>query len=166
MDELKKGFDISVCQAVKDETLANCKKILKNWRVSMPKTEPLVFDFGLGDFYKVGLIEYWISNEVKAGYCSKYMFLFDEQQCPFHSHKQKHETFFIVKGKIKMVVDAREQIMDVGDILVVPPGDIHSFTAIGNALVLEISTPCLISDNKYQEPKIAEWFNRNIKTTQ
>ena len=125
----------------------------------MPPVEPLVMDFGLGNFDSVGLVEYWIANEITAGYCGKYLFLFDGQQCPFHSHRQKHETFSIVKGSVRMVVNGKEQIMNEGDILVMPPGDVHSFTGIGNTLVLELSTPCLVNDNCFEEPAIAKWLS-------
>ena len=142
-----------------------CRQVLERfiaqldlWGLKMPAVEPLVMDFGQGDFERIGLIEYWIANEIEAGYCGKYLFLFDGQQCPFHSHQQKHETFFIVKGKVRMVVDGQEKIMNAGDVLVMPPGDVHSFYGIGNALVLELSTPCLVSDNLFQEPAIAAWL--------
>jgi len=129
----------------------------------MPLVEPLVMDFGQGDFNRVGLVEYWVANELEAGYCGKYLFLFDGQQCPAHSHKQKHETFFVVKGKVKMVVGKKEQVMNQGDVLAMPPEDVHSFTGIGNALVLEMSTPCLVADNNFQHPKTAEWLKNNLK---
>ncbi len=60
----------------------------------MPPHEPLVSDFGLGDFYETGLIEYWVANEIQAGYCGKLLFVFGGQTCPMHWHKRKHETFF------------------------------------------------------------------------
>ena len=145
------------------ESLDNFARQIALWKLAMPPVEPLVIDFGMGDFDRVGLIEYWIANELEAGYCGKYLFLFDGQQCPFHGHKQKHETFFVVKGKVKMVVGGKEQIMNQGDVLAMPPGDVHSFTGIDNALILEISTPCLVSDNEFQEPKIAEWLKGNLK---
>ena len=147
---------------LRQEALGKIAKQLKEWDMKIPPVEPLVMDFGQGDFYRVGLIEYWIANEVKAGYCGKYLILFDGQQCPFHSHKQKHETFHIVKGKVRMIVDGKEHIMNEGDLLVMPPGEVHSFTGMGNALILEISTPCLVEDNEFQEPSIAEWLTISI----
>jgi quercetin dioxygenase-like cupin family protein len=143
---------------LRQEALAKFSKQLKIWDMKMPPVEPLVMDFGQGDFYRVGLIEYWIANEVKAGYCGKYLIVFDGQQCPFHSHQQKHETFHIVKGKVQLIVDDKEHLLNEGDVLVMPPGKVHSFTGIGHALILEISTPCLVDDNDFQEPSIAQWL--------
>ena len=69
MDELKKGLDISVCETVRREAMAKFSAQIKKWDVAMPPVKPLVLDFGLGDFYKTGLIEYWIANEIEPGYC-------------------------------------------------------------------------------------------------
>jgi quercetin dioxygenase-like cupin family protein len=91
------------------------------------------------------------------------LFVFDGQQCPFHGHKQKYETFFIAKGKVRMIVNEKEQIMVKGDALAMPPGKVHSFTGMGNALILEISMPCLVSDNEFQDPKIADWLMSNLQ---
>ena len=147
----------------REEFLLKAGEQIEQWGLKMPVVEPLVMDFGQGCFENIGLIEYWIANEIEAGYCGKYMFLFDGQQCPFHSHNQKHETFFVVKGKIEMTVDEKERIMNQGDILAMPPGQVHSFSGIGNALVLEMSTPCLVEDNEFQEPRIAEWLRNKLQ---
>ena len=72
----------------------------------MPPSQRLVLDFGLGDFKGTGLIECWLANEVAAGYCGKYLFVFDRQTCPAHLHRKKHETFFIAKGRVRMVIDS------------------------------------------------------------
>ena len=145
------------------EALGKFTTQLAGWGLKMPPIEPLVMDFGQENFYRVGLIEYWVANEIEAGYCAKYLFIFDGQQCPFHGHRQKHETFFIAKGKVRMVVNEKEQIMIEGDALTMPPGKVHSFTGMGNALILEISTPCLVSDNEFQDPKIADWLMSNLQ---
>ena len=149
---------IQLSGELRQQALEKFDKQLKAWGLKMPPVEPSVMDFGQRSFYRVGLIEYWLANEIESGYCGKYLFVFDGQQCPYHGHKQKHETFFIVKGQVQMVVDAKELIMNEGDVLAMPPGKLHSFTGIGDALVLEISTPCLVSDNVFQDPKIAAWL--------
>ena len=154
---------MQLSEKLRREALDKFAKQLAGWGLKMPPVEPLVMDFGQGDFYRVGLIEYWIANEIEAGYCGKYLFIFDGQQCPFHSHEQKHETFFIAKGKVRMVVSKKEQITIEGDALTMPPGTVHSFTGMGDALILEISTPCLVSDNEFQDPKIADWLMSNLQ---
>ena len=154
MDELDKGLAISVTGTAAKDALANFQKILGQWHLIMPPADPLVLDFGLGEFNKIGLIEYWIANEASAGYCGKYLFVFDGQTCPEHSHVTKHETFFIVKGRVRMRLDGSERTMDEGDVLPVPPGQKHRFTGIGPALLLELSMPCEIDDNRFENPRI------------
>lgn len=153
MDELEKGLDISVCETLRQEAIAKYSDQIKKWDVAMPQVEPLVLDFGLDDFYKFGLIEYWIANEVGAGYCGKYLFVFDGQACLMHYHKQKHETFFVVKGRIRMDYDGKSFEMKAGDVLPVEYNKLHGFTGTGPALLLEISKPCIIEDNYFQKPQ-------------
>lgn len=154
MDELDKGLDISVKGPLRDEALARFAAQIEEWGVALPPVDPLVLDFGLGKFDEVGLIEYWISNETEAGYCGKYLFVFDGQTCPMHHHREKMETFFLVKGRVRMMLDGEERIMEPGGVLPVKVGLKHSFTGIGPALLLELSKPCLIDDNYFSDPTI------------
>lgn len=126
--------------------LKNCLKILKEWDIKMPPVRPLVLDFGLGKFLKTGLIEFWVANEEKEGYCGKFLFVFDGQQCPSHRHNIKHETFFVARGSVTMKVDGKKIARNAGDILVMPVGVRHSFTGRGDALLLEVSAPCKPGD--------------------
>ena len=154
MDELNKALDIAVSGSLEKEALAAFEKQLHQWQLTMPKVEPVVLDFGLGDFHQTGLIEYWIANEIAAGYCGKYLFVFDGQTCPTHRHKEKVETFFIVKGKVKMDCGGTVQQMQQGDSLLVECEKPHSFTGIGPALLLEISKPCVVDDNYFENTNI------------
>ncbi|HCG77357.1 MAG: hypothetical protein COZ37_05255 [bacterium (Candidatus Ratteibacteria) CG_4_10_14_3_um_filter_41_18] len=138
------------------EALRKCKEIIESWGIRMPEVKPQVLDLGLGDFYKVGLIEYWIANNREEGYCGKFLFVFDGQTCPYHHHNFKHETFFILKGKVKMVVGGREMVKSQGDVLAMEQKADHSFTGIGPALLLEVSKPCQPNDNIFENKKIGE----------
>ena len=51
-----------------------------------------------------------------------------------------------------------QRTLSPGDVMAMPPGVVHSFTAQGNALILELSTPCLVDDNTFQDPAIAAWL--------
>ncbi|OHB54036.1 MAG: hypothetical protein A2Y12_13055 [Planctomycetes bacterium GWF2_42_9] len=155
MDELTKALDIAITGTLKQHALEALTRQLKEWQITLPPTEPLVLDFGLGDFYKVGLIEYWAANEVEAGYCGKFLFVFDGQACPMHHHQTKHETFYILKGQVQMTFDSRTFQLNPGDILPVPQTKPHSFCGLnGPALLLEISKPCLIDDNYFADTRI------------
>ena len=147
-----KTFELSGKE--RKEALEKCCAVLRKWQIKMPKVKPLVLNFGLGDFYKNGLIEFWIANEKKEGYCGKFLFVFNHQTCPFHHHNFKHETFFVLKGKVEMNIDGKKSMMNAGDIKVMPQGNKHSFTGKGSTLLLEVSKPCISGDSIFRNKKI------------
>jgi mannose-6-phosphate isomerase-like protein (cupin superfamily) len=154
MDELDKGRRIALHGPEAETAAAEAAGQIREWDLTMPPVEPLVLDFGLGDFRRTGEIEYWIANETEAGYCGKFLFVFDGQTCPQHRHAGKHETFFVVKGDVKMVRGAETHNLREGGVLKVPPGVPHTFTGQGPALLLELSTPCQIDDNTFDDSRI------------
>ncbi len=154
MDELKQGMENSLSGEEKEKILVDIRNILDEWRIVMPDVEPLVFDFGAGSFHEIGETEFWITNEKDAGYCGKFMFLFQGQMCPEHYHNTKLETFYILRGRIEMNYHGNTTVMQPGDVLNVETGKKHSFKGISNALVLEISMPSIISDNYFTDGAI------------
>jgi len=157
MKELNKALAVSdgvLAGPEREEALAAFHKQIEAWGVALPHVEPLIWHFGLNDFYKVGLIECWIANEMEAGYCAKYLFLFDGQTCPMHRHGTKVETFFVVKGKVSINCDGTVRELTAGDAFRVEAGKFHSFSGIGSALLLEVSMPCLVDDNYFEDPQI------------
>jgi mannose-6-phosphate isomerase-like protein (cupin superfamily) len=127
---------------------------IKEWGLALPEVEPLVLDFGLGKFDEIGETEFWIANEVKGGYCGKFMFMFKGQTCPNHHHKEKLETFFIVKGKVRMEYENEVRILNPGDVLLIHVGKYHRFSALETSLILEVSKPCIGGDSHFQNPAI------------
>ena len=163
MDELDKGLEISLRGQAAEQALERFAKQIAKWRIALPPTEPLVLDFWLADFEKVGLIECWIANETDAGYCGKYLFVFDSQTCPRHRHVTKHETFFVVKGRVRVDLDGRCLELAEGEVLPIPTGKFHSFTGLGPALLLELSMPCEIDDNCFEDPRIPIGRSQGIR---
>ena len=127
---------------------------MAHWQLPLPPAEILVFDFGLGDFARIGLLESWVANELEAGYCGKYLFVFAGQTCPRHHHQTKHETFFIMKGRVRMTCGETTREMSEGEVLAVKPGQVHSFIGISPALLLELSMPCRVDDNYFENRDI------------
>lgn len=154
MDELNKALDIALSGPQAEQALADFRRQAAAWGVALPPVSPLVLDFGLGKFAEIGLIEYWIANEAQAGYCGKYLFVFDGQTCPTHRHRRKHETFFLVKGRVRMTLDGVTREMAEGEVLPVSPGQSHCFTGAGPALLLELSMPCEVDDNYFDDTTI------------
>jgi D-lyxose ketol-isomerase len=160
MQELDKGLNLAQRGPEAEAALAAFRRQIEVWEIVMPPVEPLVLDFGLGQLQRVGLIEYWIANESEAGYCGKYLFVFDGQQCPAHCHRTKHETFFVVRGCLNVTLDGRPITLRPGQVLPVPPGCVHSFQGAGNTLLLELSMPCEVRDNCFEDPRIMDWLQR------
>jgi quercetin dioxygenase-like cupin family protein len=140
----------------RQRALARCRETIRSWGLTMPPVQPLVLDFGLGRFDEIGEIEFWVANEEEAGYCGKFLFVNAGQTCPYHRHNLKHETFFVLKGAVRMVIDGAEQMLHEGDILVMPPGQRHSFTGVGPALLLEVSMPSRREDNFFTDRGIGD----------
>jgi quercetin dioxygenase-like cupin family protein len=149
-------FPFSLVGEERQRAIERCQEVLRGWGLTMPAFDPLVLDFGLGRFHEIGEIEYWIANEEAAGYCGKFLFVDDGQTCPYHHHAVKHETFFVLKGRLRMVVDGEERVLEQGDTLVMPPGKAHSFTGIGPALVLEVSMPSIRQDSFFADRAIGD----------
>jgi D-lyxose ketol-isomerase len=154
MSNIDKTTQIELSGKAARDAEKACLRQLAEWKISMPEVTPLLLDFGLGKFEDTGLIEFWIANEIDAGYCGKYMFVFDGQRCPMHRHKDKLETFCIVKGTTVMTYGGKEFEMKPGDTLTVERWKYHSFIGKGPCLLLEISTPCIIADNYFENTAI------------
>ena len=127
---------------------------MDSWGLVVPAEKPIVFHFGLGEFKNIGETEFWISNEVEAGYCAKYMFVFNDQSCPYHYHKHKHETFYIIKGAAHVRMEDRKETLEEGARLVLAPETKHGFTGAGNCLILEVSMPSIPGDSYFEDKRI------------
>ncbi|MBT3275647.1 MAG: cupin domain-containing protein [Spirochaetales bacterium] len=154
MDELDKGQEVALKGIEAEKAVARAYKQARKWGLTLPDVEPLVLDFGLGDFDKIGEVEFWIANETEAGYCGKYLFLHTGQTCPDHFHKDKLETFYLLKGTLDLVYKDEEIILQQGAVLRVDRGVMHRFTAVEPSLLLEISTPSIIDDNYFKNRHI------------
>ena len=148
-------LDFELQGAARDEALARAARVIADWGLVMPPGEPLTPHFGLGDFYRVGEIEYWIVNDRDNRYCGKFLFLFDGQRCPLHHHAVKDETFYIVRGAVRMTAGDETFTMQPGDVFKMRPGVDHTFAAEGGpALVLEVSLPSVERDNLFADRRI------------
>ena len=154
MQELARAQDLAFKGPQAQRALQEFRRQIAAWTVALPPAQALVLDFGLGDFRRIGLIECWIANEAAAGYCGKYLFLFDGQTCPLHRHRVKHETFFVVKGRVALEYNGRRLTLGEGDVLPVEPWKYHRFTGLGPALLLELSMPCKVDDNFFEDTRI------------
>jgi mannose-6-phosphate isomerase-like protein (cupin superfamily) len=148
-------FDaIELHDSERQKALEEIQSQIAEWRLTMPSVTPLPLHFGLHRFKDTGETEFWIANETSFGYCGKFLFVFDGQTCPYHHHRKKHETFFVVKGTLRVRLGTEELLMPEGASLAIPPGTGHSFTGVGPALLLEVSMPSVIGDNFFEDTLI------------
>jgi mannose-6-phosphate isomerase-like protein (cupin superfamily) len=140
----------------REKALTAIRQQIAVWGLAMPSVNPLPLHFGLHDFTEIGETEWWIANQTEHGYCGKFLFVFDGQTCPYHYHRMKHETFFIMKGSLRMKVGEEERILREGDLLTMPPGVGHSFTGAGPCLILEVSMPSILHDNFFADKRIGD----------
>ena len=160
MNQLDEGRAVAARGPAADAAIVRARQQIHLWGLTLPDVEPLVFDFGLGDFAKFGEIEFWIANEVDAGYCGKFLYMDQGQTCPNHMHKEKHETFFLTKGTLKIQLGGQTVGLKQGGVLTIEPEVLHSFCALVPSLLLEVSMPSIIADNYFTDNQIPIGNNR------
>ncbi len=111
-----------------------------------------IADFGLGRFAQEGLGLVVRVNEPE--YCSKWLTLLPGQECPTHFHKLKKETFFVLRGQVKLVADGQPVTLETGDHYTLRPGVRHSFGSAAGAVIEEVSTHDENSDSYFDDPNI------------
>ena len=154
MDENEIIRNLSLQGEERRSALKNIAEVVRGWGLKLPDVVPDPLHFGYHDFFRIGETEYNINNNVEQGYCGKFMFQFAGQTCPMHHHRIKHETFFIVKGKVQMTFDGKERVMHQGDTQVISQNVRHQFTALEDSLILESSKPDLVDDSIFDDQMI------------
>lgn len=154
MTEAEILAQISLQGQEREEALQRIHQTVASWGLKLPDVPPDPLHFGYQDFYRIGETEFNINNNVEQGYCGKFMFMFAGQTCPLHFHRKKHETFFIVKGKVAMELAGKKYILNQGDRLIVDQFAKHQFTALEDSLILESSKPDLVDDSIFEDQKI------------
>lgn len=82
--------------------------------------------------------EEWIVNT--ADYCGKLLHVKKGYRCSLHYHKNKHETFYVQKGKIFFELDGKSRVINTGDVETIAPKIKHRFTGLTDSIIIEFST--------------------------
>jgi D-lyxose ketol-isomerase len=88
--------------------------------------------------------EYWLTNTPR--YCLKFLKVIPGYQCSIHAHKKKGETFIGFMGTLKLMIhNGDKEIVDTigidpGRQYEIAPGVFHSFQAINECWVIEVSS--------------------------
>lgn len=154
MNEAEILARISLQGEERERVLQRIHQTVAAWGLKLPDVPPDPLHFGFHNFSEIGETEFNVNNNVEQGYCGKFMFQFAGQTCPMHHHRKKHETFFIVKGKVEMELAGKSYILNQGDRLIVDQFAKHRFTALEDSLILESSKPDLVDDSIFDDQKI------------
>jgi len=93
--------------------------------------------------------EEWLVNTDR--YCGKILTLKPGFECSYHYHKEKDETFYILRGLVYIMLEGEEKILRQGDVQRILPGQIHKFASLeGISRMMEFSTHHEDSDS-YRE---------------
>lgn len=119
---------------------------------SIPKTPIDPITFTRGEEHPKGWgKEIWIVNNDK--YCGKILEFDKGAEFSMHYHMLKHETFYILEGKIELrgydLTDATpvSEFYSEGMVITIPAGNPHKIIAVSPTRILEISTPHYESDS-------------------
>lgn len=118
----------------------------------VPDEQIEVADFGLGHYKAEGLGVVVRVNE--SEYCSKWLTLLPEQWCPWHYHKVKKETFFVLKGDVELYCGSEKVTLRPGDRYTIPIGSDHTFGSHLGAVIEEVSTHDENSDSYFRNPGV------------
>lgn len=82
--------------------------------------------------------ELWIVNNDL--YCGKLLYLDFGAYCSYHYHARKDETFYVLKGKVALIVNRKLHILRKGDSYRLEPFTPHRFIGLRKSVILEVST--------------------------
>lgn len=126
---------------------------MKEANIPLPKSAEIeITDFGLDNFKKLGLGLYIKVNEPE--YCSKWLVVFPGQVCPYHMHRDKKETFIVMKGTVELTFEDKKIILKPGDSYTLEQNTYHTFTSKRGAVIEEVSTYDTNADNYFRDEKI------------
>jgi len=145
-------------EKIRDEV----KLDLENNNITTPKGVDLEIShhYGVDSFYKFGTC---MCTLVNKDYCKKILYQFPGQTNPEHFHKIKEETFILLEGDLRVIIDGKITEMRKGDILTIERLSKHSFYSHKGAIFEEISTEHMSNDSFYTDEKITNNKNRKSK---
>ncbi|MCR8538803.1 MAG: N-acetylneuraminate synthase family protein [Prochlorococcus marinus CUG1439] len=97
-----------------------------------------------------------IINIINRSYCKKLILMTKGQNHPTQYHLVKEETFRILHGEIELILDGNSRILKKGDEALVRSSIKHSFNAISDCIIEELSTTSIKEDSYYSDKKISD----------
>lgn len=136
--------------------VSQVKMFIKQSGVTIPNGSELEIShhYGIDKFYEYGISMITVINRE---YCKKLIIVLPNQKHPEQYHKVKEETFHLLYGDLKLILDEKEKNCIVGDVIVVEPTVRHAFSSKNGAIVEEISSTHIKDDSYYTD----ELINKN-----
>jgi mannose-6-phosphate isomerase-like protein (cupin superfamily) len=133
--------------------------LVKESGVSVPRNAVLEIShhYGLDKFDEFGVCMITVINR---DYCKKLLFLLPGQTHPPMFHKKKDETFFLVHGDSKLLLNHTEVAFNLGDTAVIPPTTIHEMSSLKGAIIEEVSSTHILDDSFYLDEAISQNSSR------
>lgn len=130
-------------------------------KISVPRNAVLEIShhYGIDKFDEFGVCMITVINRE---YCKKLLLLLPGQSHPPMYHKKKDETFFLVFGDAKLILNNSEVPFNLGDTAIIPPGVVHGMTSLTGAIIEEVSSTHILDDSYYLDDAISK--NKSRKT--
>jgi N-acetylneuraminate synthase len=153
--------DSAVCEKIIQENkidqarryIHKVKGMLTEAGIDIGKTYEIQLShhYGFDKFKEYGAI---IIDLINREYCKKLIIQSPKQEHPEHFHKNKEETFQILWGDMKLIVEGKTYELKKGDLFLVERYRKHSFTTIEGVIFEEISTTHIRGDSFYTDTAI------------
>lgn len=143
------------------EIVTQVKRVIKESGITIPnKCElEISYHYGIEKFSEFGISMVTVVNRE---YCKKLIIILPNQKHPEQFHKQKEETFHLLYGDLKLLLDGQDNNCSLGDVVVVEPEVRHAFSSVNGAVLEEISSTHFVNDSFYSDETIN--CNNNRKT--
>jgi quercetin dioxygenase-like cupin family protein len=140
------------------------KSVLQEGRIVLPPRVEVEISthYGIEQFDQWGAVLVKVLNRA---YSKMLIVMFPGQSYPRHFHRQKEESFHLLRGDLNVEVEGVRREMKAGDLLSVLPGVRHSFQTKNGAIIEEIATTYLNGDSVYEDETINRNANRKIELT-
>ena len=145
------------------QVILQVKGMLNNARIFIGNDSSVEIShhYGLERFREFGCV---IVNCINRAYAKKLVILLPRQKHPYHFHKIKEETFQLLYGDIEVEIEGEKTRLELGDTILVKPGQWHKFHTLDGAIFEEISTTHLNDDSFYEDERISRIPREKRKT--
>jgi sialic acid synthase SpsE/quercetin dioxygenase-like cupin family protein len=143
------------------EAVQKVKAQLDDARIVVPGEAELEIShhYGLDKFNEFGITMITVVNRE---YCKKLIVVLPGQKHPEQHHSKKEETFHVLHGELRLILDGKERVCRPGTVVTIERGIRHAFESSSGAVFEEISSTHYVDDSFYTDPIIAQ--NQDRKT--